>query len=756
MLNTINRIIQEINSAHDFDEALLIMVQRIREAIDTQCCSIFLMDKRSSEFVLLATKGLSAKQVGNARLMHDKGLLGEVARRHEVINLADMTQHPAYIHVEALGEDNYHGYLAVPIIYQRRMLGVFVLQKQQIARFSESEVAFLITLSAQLADEIAHAESSGLITQLTDERESTEEAIYSGIPSSSGVAIGSGVVVFALADLDAVPDREVEDVEADIALFHRALEEIREDIKRLSKRLEENLSPEDQALFEAYLYMLDDNALGVEVDQEIRNGNWAQGALRKVIKAHVRQFESMENEYLRERAEDVRDLGQRILAQLQSKEQQKINYPDKVILIGEEISAANVAEVPVGSLVAVVSGKGSSNSHVAILARALGIPAVMGVEDLTLPTTEHKKVIVDGYYGHVYVSPNDILLREFARLAEEERQLNEDLESLQNLPAETTDGHTLSMMVNTGLAADLGLSLSVGAEGVGLYRTEVPFLARKLFPSGEEQRVIYRQLLAAFAPRPVTMRTLDVGGDKALPYFPIDEENPFLGWRGIRITLDHPEIFLMQIRAMLKASQGFNNLRIMLPMISDVSEVDEATMLIKQAYNELIEEGKDVTLPKIGIMIEVPSAVYQSRLLAKRVDFISVGSNDLTQYILAVDRNNSKVANLYDSLHPAVLNSLAFIVKEAHKENVPVTICGEMAGDPAAAVLLLGMGFDGLSMSAARISRVKWVIRQFSRAQTKALVKEILAMDSAHTIRNRLELELESAGLGGLIRAGRH
>ena len=288
-----------------------------------------------------------------------------------------------------------------------------------------------------------------------------------------------------------------------------------------------------------------------------------------------------------------------------------------------------------------------------------------------------------------------------------------------------------------------------------MYRTEIPFLMRDRFPSAEEQRIIYRQLLASFAPRPVIIRTLDVGGDKPLPYFPIKEDNPFLGWRGIRITLDHPEIFLAQLRAMLRASEGLNNMRVMLPMVTDVQEVDEALRLLRKAYTEVRDEGYDVEMPQIGVMIEVPSAVYQARALAKRVDFLSVGSNDLTQYILAVDRNNPRVANLYDSLHPAVLRALMQVVDNGHQEGKHVSICGEMAGDPASALLLLAMEFDSLSMNASSVGRVRWAIRHFTKKKAAKLLHEVLSMESAVMIRCHLELALERAGLGNLIRAGR-
>jgi len=756
MLTILRQIIQEVSSASDFKDALDIMVKRVAKALTSHACSIFLLDRHHGEYVLVATHGLNSHAVGKIRIPMNQGLIGLVGEREEPINIDDAKKHPRFLHVALAKEEAYRAFLGTPIIYHRQVLGVLIVQQEEPRRYDESEEAFLVTLATQLAAIIAHAEATGALSQiLQTSKEKHHDHVYSGVPGAPGIGMGIGVVVYAPYDLDSIPDRETDDIEAEIMLLENAFATVREDLRLMSERLYPTLPMEERALFDVYQRILDSADLGKEVADKIRAGNWAPGALRACIEAHVRHLETHDNEYMRERAIDIKDLGLRVLTYLHKNDRAVPEYAEKTILIGETLSPTDLAEVPEGCLAGAISMKGSGNSHVAILARAMKVPTVMGASEAPIHELLDKEIIVDGYFGQIYVDPNQSLRNEFERLIQEEMKLDAELDEVRDLPAVTKDGHRIGLLVNTGLGADISIALATGAQGVGLYRTEIPFLIRDRFPSGEEQRIIYRQLLASFAPRPVIIRTLDVGGDKPLPYFPIKEDNPFLGWRGIRITLDHPEIFLAQVRAMMRASEGLNNLRIMLPMITDVTEVDEALRLLKKAYAEVRDEGYDVGMPQIGVMIEVPSAVYQARALAKRVDFLSVGSNDLTQYLLAVDRNNPRVANLYDALHPAVLRALIQVVENGHQEGKHISICGEMAGDPVATMLLLAIGFDSLSMNASSIGRVRWIIRHVTKKKSAKLLHEVLGMENAVMIRCHMELALERAGLGNLIRVGR-
>lgn len=753
MLETLHRIVKEVNAAPDLEKALSMIVTMVKQSIACDVCSVYLTDAEARAHVLAATNGLRQEAVGKVALPLGRGLVGLVAERSEPLNLSDAPSHRRYMRITETGETQYCGFLGVPIIQNRKVLGVLVVRQELQREFVDDEVTFLFTLAAQLAGAITHAQASGELDTLATQRRVAR--FLEGRPGSTGVSIGHGVVAYRMADLDAIPDRTTDDVERECALFRAAVSGVEDDLRTLKTRLSAEIPAEDRALFDALLLMLGGDSLVTETVALIEQGHWAAGALRQSIHSHAKVFESMEDIYLRERASDIRDLGRRILMHLQSDSPREVEYPLDTILVGEEVSAVQLAEVPPECLVGIVSATGSSSSHVAILARAMGVPAVMGVTDLPVSRMESRELIADGYRGRVYIAPPSSVRAEYERLAEEERALTAEAETLRGLPAESTDGVAFPLFLNTGLVNETDNPGNDEFAGIGLYRTELPFMVRDRFPAESVQVMNYRHVLEGFAPRPVILRTLDIGGDKPLPYFPVDEQNPFLGWRGVRISLSHPEIFLTQVRAMLRAAVDLDNLQIMLPMISSVEEIDELKMLITRAHDELLEEGYAVFMPRIGVMVEVPSAVYMIEELARRVDFVSVGTNDLTQYLLAVDRNNSRVAELYDDLHPAVLRALEQIVRGARVFHRPVGVCGELAGNPLATILLMGLGVDSLSMSAGSLMKVKWVVRSFSVSRARQLAQAALRMEDARQVRRFMEGALDDMGLGGLFRPGR-
>jgi len=721
----------------------------------TDVCSIYLTEPATGTLVLSATEGLNPVAIGKVRLDSDQGLVGLVATSSEPVNVRDAARHPRFKLIPQCEEEPYHGFLGVPVIHRGKTLGVIVVQQARVRRYRDTDVAFLVTLAAQLAGVITLVRASGAVEMFASNHRQHENYV-DAIAGAPGVALGVGVVAYSPAELESVPDRAPQDPHAEEAAFRAAVSKVANELRRLQTEFGSTLLPEDLALFDALAMIASSDMLVEATVERIHAGNWASGALRDTIDQYAGQFVAIDDAYLRERARDIRDIGRRILAHLLQSGDAQRDYPARTILVGEDLGPIDLGKVPVDRLAGVISGHGSSLSHLSIMARAMGIPAVVGTAGLVpLSQLEAAELILDGYRGRLYINPGDAVRQEFSRLEREEQALSRELEHLRDLPAQTPDGFRVALYANAGILADLTQSLSVGAEGIGLYRTELPFMLREQFPGEEEQRILYRQVLEAFAPNPVTLRILDVGGDKMLPYFPVNEPNPALGWRGIRFVLDNPVILITQLRAMLRASVGLDNLRILIPMVGSVDEAEEAVHLVRRSWQELVDVGENVILPPCGLMIEVPSAVYQAAALARRVDFLSIGTNDLTQYLLAVDRGNERVAARFDSLHPAVIRALQQVIEAGEQHHKPVSVCGQAAGDPAMAILLLGMGIHSLSLSPGDLPRIKSVIRTFSRAQAQTLLNEVLQMEKAAEIRELLSGTLVQFGLGGLVRAGK-
>ncbi len=754
MLDTLRRIVQDINATRDLSEALNLIVAEVKAAIHTDVCSVYMTDIGRDEHVLMATDGLRPGAVGKVRLKLGQGLVGLAATRAESVNVDNAPAHPAFRYIAATGEAPFHGFIGVPIIRRRKVLGVLVAQRREQRKYTADEESFLVTLAAQLAGCITQAEIRQGLDRL-DSDVLSGTLFLGGVASARGIAIGEAVVVFPVAALERVPDKDIDDPDAEASRFRQAVASELAELQRLSERMRLLLAPGDRALFDAYALLLSSDSLVDGTLERIRAGNWAPGALRATVLEYANIFTEMDDPYLRERAADILDLGQRLLDRLREGQVTNRQYPDDTILMGEEISVSQLLDVPTGKLKGLVSVRGTDTSHVALLARGLGIPAVFGIGNLPPGRLNGREVVVDGYTVRVCIQPGPTLRQEYLKLIAEEAELSRDLQQLRDLPAETSDGHCLELQANSGLFADIAAARDSGVQGVGLYRSELHFFLRDRFPGEEEQATLYTRVLRIMDPRPVVLRTLDIGGDKPLPYFPIREQNPYLGWRGIRISLDQPDLFKTQLRAMLRAGTVYPNLSILFPMISTVGELSEALALLHQAQKELEEDGIEARIPQVGIMVEVPAAVYQIDKLIRMVDFASIGSNDLTQYLMAVDRNNDRVAKLYDSLHPVVLAAIHHVVGQVRAAGRTVSVCGEMAGDPAGALLLMAMGVDSLSMNLGSLLKIKWLIRSVRYDEAQALLTEVADFDSATAIRARVNGFLEQHGLGGLLRVGK-
>ena len=748
MLTRLREIVEKVASAPRLNEALDILVTDVCKAMETEVCSVYLADNDRRCYYLMATRGLKKPRGRTVALAFDEGLVGLVGRLAEPINLADAQKHPSFKYIPAVKEERFRAFLGVPIIQRRQLLGVLVVQQRELRQFDESEESFLVTLATQMAAILSQSQLNALFGQYRQTR-------IRALPASSGVAIAEGWMDASLPLMEQVYEASTLDTASERERLTGALEEAANEFRRYSKRYAAGAQKETAAIFDLYSHLLSDARLRRELFDEVDKGSVAEWAVKKVIEKFAEQFAALSDGYLKERAGDLRTLGQRLLFHLDDTTQGPNTWPERIILVADELSATTLAEVPQDRLVGVVVRDGAANSHAAIMVRALGIPTVMGA-DIQPSLLHGHMLIVDGYRGDLLVDPEPVLLQEYQRLISEENELSRLAEDDLERASELKSGERVKVMLNAGLSPEHEEKLGSFIDGIGLYRTEIPFMLQSGFPSEEEQVAQYQGMLQMFNSKPVTLRTLDIGADKQLPYMPISEENPCLGWRGIRITLDQPEIFLIQVRAMLRANAATGNLSILLPMVTSLEEVDEARRLIERASREVEEMiGYAIPRPRLGVMLEVPSMVFMLPQLANRIDFISVGTNDLTQYILAVDRNNTRVANMYDCLHPAVLRALAMIAHDAERFGLDLRLCGEMAGDPMCVTILVGLGYRHLSMNGRSVARVKYLLRRIDIEEAQELSRRSLEAQMTTEVRHQVAAFMERRGLGGLIRGGR-
>lgn len=747
MLTRLREIVEKVAMAAGLPEALELLVKETCQAMHTDVCSIYLADKQRRCFYLMATKGLKKPRGRAVSLSFYEGVVGEVGRLSELINLADIREHPSFKYLPQVKEDDLRAFLGVPIVYRRQLLGILVVQQKERRLFNESEESFMVTLATQLGATLSQVQTKGLFGQYRQSR-------IKALSVSTGVVMAYGWQEVSQPILENVFKASALDIKAELNRLTVALEEATAECRRFSKRFMANAQKESAAIFDLYSHLLNDPQLKHKMTAIITQGYVAEWAVKVVVEKVSAQFSSLKDGYMRERASDLKALGRRLLFHLDDEVSSTNIWPERFILVADELSASLLAELPEQQLAGVIVRDGATHSHSAILVRAMGIPAIMGA-DIQPELLHNRMLILDGYRGEIFIEPEPFITQEYKQIIDEESVLSQIAEDQLEQQAVLKNGEAVSVQLNAGLNIKYEQRISLGIDGVGLYRTEIPFMLQSGFPSEDEQKNRYREILSFFPDKPVVLRALDIGADKQLPYMPINEENPCLGWRGIRILLDQPEIFLIQLRAMLKANLEFKNLKILLPMVTSIDEIDEARTLLLRACDEVSRELKcECALPPLGIMLEVPSLVFMLSQLVHRVDFISIGTNDLTQYLLAVDRNNTHVASLYDNLHPALLRSLSLIATQCQYYQLPISVCGEMAGTPIGALLLIGLGFRQLSMSGRSLPRVKYLLRHLDPVVLQPFMQQVLQAETATEIKKLSSEFMERQGLGGLIRGG--
>ncbi len=766
-LRTLEDISSIILHSHDLHETLDNIVTIVAKRMRTDVCSIYLLEKDGETLVLKATKGLSKSSVNRISMKVHEGLSGLAIESRGMVMTDNAPAHPRYKYFKETKEEKFLSFLGLPLFERKSPIGVIVIQTREERRFSEDEISALRTITfqigsivhnARLLDSIQRKEqerawfeqelakvqtdsSSGTTAAGVTRKPATKTLILSGTAVSNGFTRGKVYILDRFSD-KVIKVAKVGTIAEEHRKFTLALEKTKIQTLYMEKRVSETLSADDAAIFHTHLMILEDRGFSSKISDLIELGLGATRAVHDTVNHYIQAFGAMEDPYLRERSADMEDIGRRIIDALEGNGNSTLKLKEQRVIVADEIFPSDLALLDHNKILGIVAEKGNAYSHAAIMAKSLGIPAVLGVNGLIEAANVKDEVIVDGSSGYIYLNPDAAVWKEYERLEKDYAGRQKELEGLRDLPATTTDGVRIVLSANIGLVSDVRVANMHGAEGVGLYRTEFPYMARQAFPSRTEQRDIYSRVLEGFPGQVVNIRTLDIGGDKGLPYFPFPhEDNPFLGWRSIRVSLDRQDIFRDQLAGILLASSA-GNPTIMFPLVSSVDEIWQIRSILNSVKDELEQDGHQVRsgIP-LGIMIEIPAAVQIIEFLIREVDYVSIGTNDLIQYTLAADRNNQRIKQYYDPHHPAVLHSIKRVADAAQLAGKKASVCGEMAADPLNALLLMGMGIAEFSLSAPSIPVVKQAIRSNSLEECRKLAESVLACRSS----SEIALELTTA-----------
>lgn len=769
VLGQILELAQLYKSEADVNKILDLMVSRIASILKADVCSLYLVEPQASEAILVATVGLNKESVGKVRMKIGDGLVGKTLEWLKPVSVANVKKSRSFKYFPESGEELYASFLAVPLIYNRNPVGALVIQHKKSRVYPAKLVNLLIGLAVPALNVIERIRILGTLEQISQKGEGEfapgsvssllkkpENITFRGIAASPGIAIGK-VSLFRKSREVLEFEKPKGPIDPDVEKM-RLLEAFRwveEEIRSVQKRAKDRFGLEELSIFEAYRMVLEKGSFREEILKKIDEKKTAVEAVKSVIDRYVEELNQAKDEYIRERLYDIQDLGRKLTDFLifgAEISQNTFEVKEEAILFSEAFSISDFVDLDLEKTKGLLSSSGGASSHLAILAESLGIPTVLGLGSFGDLVCENDSVIMDGETGMVILNPFAPVVEAYKKenKADEETRKNYLKSSTQKVFLKGSKTR-ITVGANLGLVTQISHVLQNGAEEIGLYRTELPFLVSRSLPTEEEQEALYTRVLKEMDGKPVTIRTLDIGGDKYLPYLSLPkEENPFLGWRSIRISLEREDLFRIQLRALIKASVH-GNLKIVFPMISSIEEIKRAKAIFMDVKREI--KGQGMSLPKIpvGIMLEVPSAVEIIDLFAPEVDFFSVGTNDLTQYTLAVDRNNPKVAKLYNPLHPAILRMLKRIVTVCSKAEKKVTVCGEMAAQPLTLLALLALGVENISLGAPLIPKIKALIQRLDAREIKALHDDILNLETAEKIEKTLRKFFDQKTLGEFL-----
>src|SRR6478609_7327124 len=743
LLRRLREVMAEQVSAQERLDKIVVLIAANMVA---EVCSVYVL-RVDSTLELYATEGLNKEAVHQTVLRSDEGLVGLVASEANPINLSEAQNHPAFSYREETGEETYHSFLGVPVLRAGNTLGVLVVQNRARRTYTEEEEEALQTTAMVLAEMIASGELSA-IAKPGAEPAARRPLQLTGIALNDGIALGHVVLHEPRV---VITNFIADDVTRELKRLETAVETMRSDLDVLLERGEVAEGGEHRDVLEAYRMFAYDRGWVHRLEEAVRTGLTAEAAVERVQSDTRARMLRATDPYLRERLHDLDELSNRLMHQLFGKDYTPLRdrLPENAILVARSMGPAALLDYDRKRLRGLVLEEGGPNSHVAIVARALGIPAVGEIANATGIADPGDAIIVDGSTGDVHVRPSpDMEAAYIERVRLRARRQLQYL-ALRDKPCVTKDGQKIALMINAGLAVDLPHIEETGAAGIGLFRTELQFMVAATFPRTAEQFALYRNVLDAAGDKPVTFRTLDIGGDKVLPYMRnVEEENPALGWRAIRLGLDRPGLFRSQIRALLRAASG-RELKIMFPMVAAVAEFDEAKALVERELTHLRRHGHK--LPdrvEVGTMVEVPALLYQLDELLDRVDFLSVGSNDLMQFLYAVDRGNKRVSGRFDPLSAPMLRVLQDIAARAKQHGKPVALCGELASTPIGALALVAIGYRSLSLSPSAVGPVKAMLLDLNARKAAALIQPLIDSPAGSVpIRERLKAFATEEGL---------
>jgi phosphotransferase system enzyme I (PtsP) len=702
LLRRLREVMAEPVSAQERLDKIVVLIAANMVA---EVCSVYVL-RVDATLELYATEGLNRDAVHHTVLRSDEGLVGLVASQATAINLSNAQAHPAFAFRPETGEEIYHSVLGVPVLRAGNTLGVLVVQNRAKRTYSEEEVEALQTTALVLAEMIASGELSALA--LPGAEPAARRSLHlSGAALSEGIALGHVVLHEPRV---VVTNYIADDVTKELKHLESAIEALRTDLDQLLEHGDVADGGEHRDVLEAYRMFAHDRGWAHKLEEAVMTGLTAEAAVERVQSDTRARMLRQTDPYLRERLHDLDDLANRLMRQLTGRDHapSRENLPENAVLVARSMGPAALLDYDRKRLRGLVLEEGGPNSHVAIVARALGIAAVGEIDNATGIADPGDAIIVDGSAGDVHLRPLPDLEAAYAERVRLRARRQQQYQALRDLPCVTKDGVEITLLINAGLSVDLPHIADTGAAGIGLFRTELQFMVAPNFPRASEQYTLYRAVLDAADDKPVTFRTLDIGGDKVLPYMRnIEEENPALGWRAIRLGLDRPALLRTQLRALLRAAGG-RSLKVMFPMIAAVTEFDQAKELVERELTHLRRHGHK--LPdevEVGSMVEVPSLLYQLDELLEHVDFLSVGSNDLVQFLYAVDRGNPRVSGRFDPLSAPVLRALKDIADKSRQYSKPVTVCGELASQPLGALALTALGYRSLSLTPSAVGPVK-------------------------------------------------